>query len=92
LGKKSSLSLVDKLSLLVLGEMLAVLVFVLDAIPLVLPGVLSESWVIGKTRHEEITAGDRIVDGELGSVSNGIRVWGKFSALEKEGTSEGEGN
>jgi len=46
LRRNKSLSLVDKLSLIFLVEMLTVLVFVLDTIPLVLPGVLSESGVV----------------------------------------------
>lgn len=85
-----SFGLVLELGFLVFGEMLSVLVLVLDTVPLFLPFVLSESWVIGETVDEEITSSDGIVDGETGGVTDGIGVWRELSALEEEGTGSGE--
>lgn len=70
--------------------MLSVLIVVLDTVPLFLPFVLSESWVIGETVNEEITSSDGIVDSEASGVTDSIGVWREFSALEEEGTGLGE--
>lgn len=85
----SSIGFVDKLGFVSLIQMLAVFVLILYAIPLMLPGVLSESWVVLETVHEEIASGNGIVDGEASGVSNGIGVRREFSALEEEGTGIG---
>merc|ERR1719213_528190 len=75
---------------LVFCEMLSVLIVVLDTVPLFLPFVLSESWVIGETVNEEIASSDGIPDSEAGGVTDSIGVWREFSALKEEGTGLGE--
>lgn len=62
------------------------LVHFLLSIPFVLPGVLSESRVVPEAVHEEVTSGDRVVDGESSGVSDSIRVRRELSALEEEST------
>jgi len=71
-------------------KVLSIGVVSLNLVPIMLPVVFTESFVVFKSVNEEITVSYSVVYGESSCVSDGIRVWRELSALKEEGTGKRE--
>ena len=85
-SKSGSTYFVDELGFLFLGQVITIFVAFLLMIPIVLPIILSKSYIVFESCDEEVTVRDWVKHSEACSSSDSISVWSKLSAFKEETT------